>query len=171
MTIIPQDYLRTLASVRERCYKVYDQANKGNLVYFNVDESKLETVVAHVEQVTRRRFGSDLNKIPPHSRLNHFGGDRIPTLQRQWQQQQQQQEDPHALDDLELTRRFIDLVMVSVLVDAGAGQKWSYTTRQGEKVGRSEGLAIASLDMFLDGYFSSDASVKDRVDGKHKRKR
>jgi hypothetical protein len=61
--------------------------------------------------------------------------------------------------------------MVSVLVDAGAGQKWSYTTRQGEKVGRSEGLAIASLDMFLDGYFSSDASVKDRVDGKNKRKR
>ncbi|CAO3596172.1 unnamed protein product [Absidia cylindrospora] len=131
-------------------------------MYFDIDESKLGAVVDQVEEVTRRRFGSDLTKIPPHSRLNHFGGDRLSTLQHQWQQQQQT--NPDSLDDLERTRRFIDLVMVSVLVDAGAGQTWAYTTRQGERVGRSEGLAIASLDMFLDGFFSSDPTVKDRVD-------
>ncbi|KAI8344175.1 hypothetical protein BC941DRAFT_341876 [Chlamydoabsidia padenii] len=158
MPILPQDYLRTLASVRERCYKVYEQGKKGNLVYFNVDDAKLETVVTHVEQVTRRRFGNNLDKIPPHSRLNHFGGNRVANLKQQWEQQ------AASLNALEQTRRFIDLVVVSVLVDAGAGQKWTYTTQQGEQIGRSEGLAIASLDMFLDGYFSSDASVKDRVD-------
>lgn len=164
MTLLPQDYLRTLGAVRDRCYKVYEQGKKGQLVYFDIDESKLGDVVAQVEQVTRRRFGSDLTKIPPHSRLNHFGGDRLSNLQRHWEHQQQTQ--PDSLTDLERTRRFIDLIMVSVLVDAGAGQTWAYTTRQGERVGRSEGLAIASLDMFLDGFFSSDPVVKDRVDGK-----
>ncbi|KAI8097440.1 uncharacterized protein BX664DRAFT_326373 [Halteromyces radiatus] len=157
MTVPPQDYLRTLDAIRDRSYKVYEQAQKGKLVYFDIDETKLPQVVQHVQQVTRTRFGTDLNKIPPHSRLNHFGTERLASLRQQWQEDK-------GLDVLEQTRRFLDLVVVSVLVDAGAGQIWSYTTKQGERVGRSEGLAIASLDMFLDGYYSSDPTIKDRVD-------
>jgi len=64
----------------------------------------------------------------------------------------------------ERTRRLLDLFLVSVLLDAGAGNVWKYTTKQGKKYGRSEGLAIASLDMFEQGLFSSNPSDPHRVD-------
>ena len=53
---------------------------------------------------------------------------------------------------------------MSVLLDAGAGNLWKYTTKQGKKYGRSEGLAVGSLDMFEKGMFSSDKSNPYRVD-------
>jgi Protein of unknown function (DUF1688) len=64
----------------------------------------------------------------------------------------------------EQTRRLLDLFLVSVLLDAGAGNLWKYTTKQGRKYGRSEGLAVASLEMFEQGVFSSDQSDPHRVD-------
>lgn len=43
----------------------------------------------------------------------------------------------------------IDLFLVSVLLDAGAGTQWSYKSGENGRVyRRSEGLAIASLEMF-----------------------
>lgn len=42
---------------------------------------------------------------------------------------------------------------------------WSYTTREGEVVRRSEGLAVASLDMFLAGLFSDDSNTPHQVTG------
>lgn len=64
----------------------------------------------------------------------------------------------------ERTRRLLDLFVVSVLLDAGAGNVWKYTTKQNKRYGRSEGLAIGSLDMFEMGLFSSDTSDPYRVD-------
>jgi hypothetical protein len=58
----------------------------------------------------------------------------------------------------------LDLFLVSVLLDAGAGNIWKFTTKQGKKYGRSEGLAVGSLDMFEKGMFSSDKSDPHRVD-------
>lgn len=159
MTLQPQDYLRTLDSIRDRCYLVYDKAQQNELNYFDTDETKLEQIIQNVEEITRERFGVNLDGIPPHSRLNHFGDNRLKELREKWQ----------SVDALEQTRRWIDLVLVSVLVDAGAGQVWKYTTKEGQLIGRSEGLAIASLDMFLNGYFSSDPIKKDKVDGKKKK--
>lgn len=152
-TLPPQDYLRTLGAIRDRCYQVYEKAQNGQLCYFEVDESKLGAAVDHVAELTRRRF-SDLNSIPPHSRLRHFD-----ETFGEWRQKAQQRN-----DNVEFARKLVDIVVVSVLLDAGAGQEWKYTTHYGKKVGRSEGLAIASVDMFLGGYFSSDDT--DRVDGK-----
>ena len=55
-------------------------------------------------------------------------------------------------------RAEFDLAIVSVLLDAGAGPRWRYRDAvTGESIGRSEGLAIASLDMFAAGAFSGDA--------------
>lgn len=52
-------------------------------------------------------------------------------------------------DDLELTRRLVDLFFVSVLLDAGAGDYWRYTEPETNRVyERSEGIAVASLHMF-----------------------
>ena len=54
---------------------------------------------------------------------------------------------------------------MSVLLDAGAGTKWSYKSKESGKVyARSEGLAVASLEMFKTGAFSSDPSQPHQVD-------
>ncbi|KAI9469624.1 hypothetical protein BDB00DRAFT_985386 [Zychaea mexicana] len=148
MTIPAQDYLRTLGSIRDRCQQVYEKALQGQLCYFDTDETKLDVIVDHVAELTHRRF-SDISKIPPHSRLRHLG-----ETYEAWRAKQE--------PGLELARKMVDLVIVSVLVDAGAGQQWKYTTQTGEQIGRSEGLAIASVDMFLKGYFAQDAT--DHVD-------
>src|SRR4051794_3333004 len=69
------------------------------------------------------------------------------------------------MDSTERTRRLIDLFLVSVLLDAGAGTKWSYTSKEnGKTYNRSEGLAVASLEMFKTGLFSSDCSNPHQVD-------
>ncbi|KAG0166340.1 hypothetical protein DFQ28_010663 [Apophysomyces sp. BC1034] len=151
MTLPQKNYLLTLDSIRERCNQVYSKAQGQQLEYFDIDESKLANVIDHVESVTKRRF-SDLSVIPPHSRLRHFSG--LDGLQQQWQ----------GVERKEQARRLIDLVVVSVLLDAGAGQAWKYQTTDNRAVGRSEGLAIASQDMFMQGYFSSAKEIPDRVD-------
>ena len=63
----------------------------------------------------------------------------------------------------------VDLYIVSVLLDAGAGPDWEYTEYASDgtiswKGGRSEGLAIASWRMFVDGVFSSDPEHPLQVD-------
>lgn len=48
---------------------------------------------------------------------------------------------------------------MSVLLDAGAGNDWRYTESEGGMVvERSEGLAVASMYMFLDGAFGDGQS-------------
>jgi len=72
---------------------------------------------------------------------------------------------PSSLDVTERTRRLIDLFLVSVLLDAGAGTKWSYISKEnGKSYSRSEGLAVASLEMFKTGMFSSDAANPHQCD-------
>jgi Protein of unknown function (DUF1688) len=51
----------------------------------------------------------------------------------------------------------MDLAVVSVLLDAGAGAAWSYREPgTGETYARSEGLGVASFHMFANGAFSAD---------------
>ncbi len=72
------------------------------------------------------------------------------------------------MEPLEAARRLVDLFMVSVLLDAGAGTKWKYEEKKtGISYGRSEGLAVASLDMFTDGRFcggEADEESRHKVD-------
>lgn len=56
-------------------------------------------------------------------------------------------------DALAQARASIDLAVVSVLLDAGAD--WHYVDEHGQTHQRSEGLAIASLEAFLHGSFST----------------
>ena len=72
---------------------------------------------------------------------------------------------PSTVDAQERTRRLIDLFVVSVLLDAGAGTKWQYKSKESGKIyRRSEGLAVASLEMFKMGLFSSDPDKPCQVD-------
>ena len=62
-------------------------------------------------------------------------------------------------------RAEFDLAIISVLLDAGAGPTWRYRDRlTGGEIGRSEGLALASLDMFADGAFSAVPGEPLRAD-------
>ena len=59
----------------------------------------------------------------------------------------------------------IDLAVVSVLLDAGAGPDWKYVEpATGQAFTRSEGLAVASFHAFTAGLFSSDTDRPCQVD-------
>lgn len=119
----------------------------------------------HPSHATQRDFAGEYSTIPPHGRWQHFevgGRPRVTQLLQSW---------PSTVDNQERTRRLIDLFLVSVLLDAGAGTSWSYKSKESGKVySRSEGLAVASLEMFKTGAFSSDPSQPHQVDaaGLHK---
>ncbi len=49
---------------------------------------------------------------------------------------------------LELARAAFDMVIPSVLLDAGAGPAWRYRDATGAELSRSEGLGVASLRMW-----------------------
>lgn len=105
----------------------------------------------------------DIAQIKPHSRWRHLDAQigRINPLIETWAAQS-----ANAPNKMEEARRLVDLFVVSVLLDAGAGNKWSYTEHtSGKKFDRSEGLAVASVHMLEAGFFSSMASQKYRVDG------
>jgi hypothetical protein len=62
-------------------------------------------------------------------------------------------------------RAALDLVMISVLLDAGAGSGWRYhDAATGLTAARSEGLALASLRWFAAGGLSDDPRDPLRVD-------
>jgi len=142
--------LMQLAAIRQQCGRIYDLAKEGNLSFFNVDESKIYLAVEATEASLRKRYPS--LKVPMHSRLRHFEQAELAKLMSSWR-----------CDQTEKARRLVDLMVISVLLDAGAGQNWHYITADGNSLRASEGLAKASFDMFLDGVFSSDAAVKTRV--------
>jgi hypothetical protein len=61
----------------------------------------------------------------------------------------------------ERARASFDLVILSVLLDAGSGPGWRYTDAQsGRTFTRSEGLAIASQHMFEEGALRDLASLR-----------
>jgi len=142
--------LMKLSAVQGQCSKLYELAKKGKLSFFTLDESKLPAAVAATEKSIHERYPT--LKVLPHSRLRHFDSAQLTDLLGSWH-----------CDKVEKARRLVDLVTVSVLLDAGAGPDWRYVTEKGDEVRSSEGLAVASMDLFLDGYFSTDTAMKARV--------
>jgi hypothetical protein len=143
-------YLRTPAAIRERAEKMLSYVEDGKSAWFALDSNGLEAAVQATLEVTRRRFANPAD-IPFHSRWRQFeagGRDRWAALA----------EKLNGLPKEEIARRRIDLAVVSVLLDAGAGPAWSYREPgTGETYARSEGLGVASFHMFVNGAFSRDA--------------
>lgn len=164
-------YLRTLPAVRERCSKIFAAAAaNGGLEYFTYDASKEDAVADYCINIIKRDFGTNYASIPPHGRWRHFdvgGIPRVTTLLSEWAGVRNSSPETGdfkpKVEPIEAARRLVDLFMVSVLLDAGAGTKWKYEEKKtGLRYGRSEGLAVASLDMFKDGRFCGEASEEDR---------
>lgn len=158
-TLDPAGYLRSIYAVRERTRLVLEKARKNQLKHFTVDMSKFQDTATYVVAIIKRDYAPDYASIPPHGRWQHFdvgGRPRVDQLMASW---------PSTVDNQERTRRLIDLFLVSVLLDAGAGTKWQYRSKESGKIyRRSEGLAVASLEMFKAGIFSSNPDEPCQVD-------
>jgi hypothetical protein len=140
-------YLRSPAAIRERCQQMLELASADRLRHFAYHPEKLSEVAAYVAEVTRAAY-PDL-EVPFHSRWRHFdvgGLDRVAQLDAQL----------GACNPSERVRCHFDLVMTSVLLDAGAGEHWHYhEAHSGQTYSRSEGLAVASFHTLSAGLFSS----------------
>jgi Protein of unknown function (DUF1688) len=148
-------YLRSPLAIRARCETLFEAALAGSSAHFTIDLGALPAVVDRVLAVTHAAY-PDL-KIPVHGRTNHFragGVDRVAALDARLA----------GLSPDDRARAWIDLIVVSVLLDAGAGDSWRYRDAGGRVLGRSEGLAVASLEAFEAGVFSSDPARPLRVD-------
>jgi hypothetical protein len=146
-------YLRTTRAIRERCEQVYALVRSGSSPSFVLHEARLADAAARVIAHIRANHPSPL-KIPGHSRWRHFaygGVNRHEALR--W-----------PADRDARARAELDLVIPSVLLDAGAGEAWRYREEGGSVVGRSEGLALASLHAFASGMFSADEDDPLRAD-------
>lgn len=155
----PVGYLRSLGAVRERCKIVTEKALRNELNHFDVDMNKFDDVVTFVANIIKRDYDAPFTTIPGHGRHQHFavgGRDRIAHLLSTF---------PEDVDNTEKCKRMIDLFLVSVLLDAGAGTQWSYKSNENGRVyRRSEGIAVASLEMFKTGLFSGNKNNKYQVD-------
>jgi hypothetical protein len=129
---------------------------EDKLPNFRIDPGRMASAVDLVLETTRKAYPS--LKVPFHSRWRHFvmnGEDRWAALA------------DHAAwsDRAARARAEFDLAIVSVFLDAGAGPSWRYLDpKTGMAIGRSEGLGLASLAMFMDGVFSANPQAPLRAD-------
>lgn len=148
--------LLSAQAVRERANEILDLGLTNALPNFRVDAEGLGPTANFVADVIRDNYPS--LKVPLHARWRHFvfaGRDL-------WQDIASQTTWPDAATR---ARAEFDLAIVSVLLDAGAGIDWQFHDQPtGIRVGRSEGLALASLRMFESGLFSSDPHDPLRAD-------
>ncbi len=148
--------LLSAEAVRERAHRMLAIGLEDGLANFRIHLDRLDDTVDLVLKVTRAAYPSDV--IPFHSRWRHFvlnGFDRWADIagRHSWP------------DRAARARAEFDLAIVSVFLDAGAGPSWRYRDpATGSAVGRSEGLALASLAMFGAGVFSADPHQPLRVD-------
>ena len=127
--------LLNAAAVRERAHEMLELALEGRVDGWRVDLDRLEDAAELTARVTREAY-PDL-AIPFHARWRHFvaGPPRLPEG-----------------DPAERARAAFDLVILSVLLDAGAGPGWRFADPvTGKTFTRSEGLAVASQRMAESG--------------------
>jgi len=148
--------LLTSAAVRERAHLILETGLADQLQHFHVHLHRLEEAADLTAAVTREAYPS--LDIPVHSRWRHFvvdGDDRWTTFA----------DTGHWRTAAARARAEFDLAIISVLLDAGAGAVWRYRDMPtGREIGRSEGLALASLAMFGNGLFSGNPRDWLRVD-------
>ncbi len=150
--------LRTTKAVRDRARQLTSRARQGESTWFVVDGGFLETAANEVVAGCRKNYPK--LHIPVHSRWRHFeagGVNRKESLDRLLAQ----------LPPISRGHSMIDLTVVSVLLDAGAGPDWKYVEpATGKTFTRSEGLGVASFHAFIAGLFSSDITHPFQVDSK-----
>jgi hypothetical protein len=148
--------LLSAAAVRERAHEMLNLGLADKLPNFRIDLSRMDATAAFVAHVIRENYPT--MDVPLHARWRHF----VFSGQDFWAGIADETQWP---DTETRARAEFDLAIVSVLLDAGAGAEWRYRDPEtGVTIGRSEGLALASLRMFQAGLFSADPQDPLRVD-------
>lgn len=142
----PLDGLRRPSVIRARCAAIVRAIEDDLSAHWTLDRSRLPDVADRVAALTRERF-PDL-RVPLHSRWRHFeagGVDRRAELDAAMA----------GRSDRARAEAMIDLTVVSVLLDAGAGPAWRYTERPG---------AVDALALPAERHSSADLfALLDRV--------
>lgn len=151
----PAAALLTAQAVRRQCAQVMARAERGAATHFTWHPERLDEVAAYVADTIRLRY-PDL-AVPYHSRWRHFEAGGID----RWTQLAA----VAGLHGSERARTRIDLVIPSVLLDAGAGPNWRYLDQSHPvALTRSEGLGVASLGLFSSGALSAERDQPLRSD-------
>jgi DNA-binding CsgD family transcriptional regulator len=143
--VTPAEALLTPEAVRERSHELHALGLDDRLQAWVVRPEAMAATADLVAEVVRANY-PDL-QVPFHARWRHFLPDGAATL-------------AGISDDKgTLLRARLDLAIISVLLDAGAGMAWRYQdAATGRSYARSEGLAMASLAMFTAGAFADDGA-------------
>lgn len=148
------DYLNQPSTIRLHCKQVMDHVARGDSEYLCYHPEVLEDAANFVANLIKKNY-PDLD-VPLHSRMRHFevgGKNRLALLN---------------IEGEEHAKRIIELVIISVFLDAGSGGYWKYRDcfGEGEVYYRSEGLAVATFEAYSSGFFSADPKNDPyRVDG------
>src|SRR4051812_35970019 len=105
------DYLLSPQAIRERTRKLFDLAIEGKGA-FKVHLDRIDPTANLVYEVIQRKYPDF--EIPFHSRWSHFnvgGVNRIAELEKRFEKK----------NSKSAAKAKLDLVIVSVLLDAGAG--------------------------------------------------
>ena len=139
--------LLTAAAVRGAANDMLREALAWSLPQWGVDLSRMEAAADLTAAMVRANY-PDLN-VPFHARWRHFSADGRDL----WAGADK------PVDPTELGRAAFNLVIPSVLLDAGAGPGWRYRDATGAELSRSEGLGVASLRMWQSGALDDLSAV------------
>ncbi|WP_454784405.1 URC4/urg3 family protein [Legionella sp. WA2024007413] len=148
--------LKDPRTIRVRSQAILDRVKQDKSVYFVLDPEKMTSTASFVIEVIQDNYPN--LDIPYHSRWRHFeagGIDRIKKMQ----------EHMNILPAEQQGKILYELVIISVFLDAGAGQHWRFKEPgTGIEYSRSEGLALASLSLYQEGVFSAIPTEPLRID-------
>lgn len=143
------DLLRDPQTIRQRSQQLFERALNKDSRNFGIDLSKISDCCDLVLSLARQDNPS--LQVPFHSRWRHFSIGNINRIDILKQHKN------FPKKSIGQGRLWYELIFISVLLDAGAGNKWQYHEKHSNQIWqRSEGLAIASIDMFMNGLFSSN---------------
>ena len=138
-----QPNLRSPLTIRTQSQRLFNLVQDNQSPHFTLHLDRLDAVADRVISIVQRDYPD--GEIPFHSRWRHFEANPVALLFE-------------TLEPVEKLRSQLELAIVSVLLDAGAGDRWQYRDRNGKIWRRSEGLAIASFEMFARGLISGKAT-------------
>ncbi|HHT0594131.1 TPA: URC4/urg3 family protein [Legionella anisa] len=148
--------LRDPRTIRVRSQAILERVKQDQSAYFFLDPEKMTTTASFVIEVIQDNYPN--LDIPYHSRWRHFEAGNINRIKKM-------REQLGILSADEWGKILYELVIISVFLDAGAGQYWRYKEpKTGVEYSRSEGLALASLSLYKKGMFSAHPSQPLRVD-------
>ena len=143
-------HLALPTTIRSRAHQLLKRASAGESQHFLIDAAQMDSCADQVIAVMTRNYPS--LDVPFHSRWRHFEAGGIDRRKHLLEKIDSLHPTP---DLLEQARVMVDLVVTSVLLDAGSGPNWEYTgLNLNQTMGqytRSEGLGVASFDAFMDG--------------------